>query len=213
MSRPLTGRQRDVLDFLVERIVEKGYPPTIREVGEHFGLRSTRGVVDHLKALERKGYIERRAGTSRAIEILRNSDGTPFRGFEAGNDGVTVPLVGRIAAGEPILAVENIEGQVAVDRELFASENAFLLRVEGDSMVDAHILDGDFILVRPQRTAEQGEIVVALVEDEATVKRIFFEKDFIRLVPENPAMEPLLVRKDEGAIEIVGKVVGVFRRV
>jgi repressor LexA len=130
-----------------------------------------------------------------------------------GREVVPVPIIGRVRAGEPILAVENVEGYISLDRSLLSSENVFLLRVEGDSMIEAHIQDGDFALVKPQPGAENGEIVVALVEDEATIKRIFKKRDLVRLEPANPSMEPIVIKKGEKKVKIVGKVVGIFRKI
>jgi repressor LexA len=206
-EKALTSTQEKVLVFLKAFQRKKGYPPTLREIAGHFGLKGPRAPQKTLGILERKGYLRRLPGGSRAIELL---DG-PSRAD--GRPGVfSLPLVGRVRAGEPVLALENVEGYIAFDRDLVSSDDAFLLRVEGDSMIDAHIQDGDFALVKPQSHAENGEIVVALIEDEATVKRIFKEKDLVRLEPANPKMDPILVRKGEKRVAIVGKVIGIFRK-
>ncbi len=201
---PLTKRQRQVLDFITRSLEERGYPPTMREIGQHMGIRSTNGVNDHLKALERKGYIEREDLKSRTLRPV-----TPASRARA------VPLVGRVAAGQPILAVENLEDTLKVDRSLVGdAQDVFALRVSGDSMIQDGILDGDIVFVRQQPTARRGEIVVALVEDEATVKRYFPERGGVRLQPANDALEPIWVGADDGvAFRVIGVVVGVYRRV
>jgi len=198
----LTERQHQVLKFIVEMIEERGLPPTIREIGERFGISSTLGVWRHLRALERKGYIKRREGQARGIELITERVRKLFFGRRH------IPLVGRVAAGKPILAVENIEGFLSLE-ELFPEEGDFALRIQGDSMKDAGILPGDIVVVRQQPTADIGEIVVALVnEEEATVKRLAQVKGELYLEPANPRYRPIPA---EGA-EIVGKVVGVIRR-
>jgi repressor LexA len=202
----LTPTQEKVFEFLKNFLQEKGFPPTLREIASHFGLGGPKGPQKTLSILERKGYIRKVPGISRAIEILN------YPQFSLTHI-LPVPIVGRVKAGEPILAVENIEGYVNFDRSLVSSRDVFLLRVMGDSMIDAHIQDGDFALVKPQPNAENGEIVVALIEDEATIKRIFQKRDLIRLEPANPKMEPLVVKRGEKKVTIVGKVVGIFRKI
>lgn len=205
VRRPLTARQREVLNFVRGFAAHQGYPPTVREIGEHFGF-VPRSVFDHLKALERKGYLRRRSSKSRSLEILDGS-GSPVR-----PRGVEVPIVGRVAAGEPLLAVQNLEGSLWLSPEWVNGGETFLLRVQGESMVDAHILPGDFALVRRQPTAEHGEIVVALLNDEATVKRLLLKGDQVVLKPENPGMKPITLRRGDPRLQIVGKVIGVLRR-
>ena len=205
MESELTKRQQEVLDFLKDYLVEKGFPPTLREIAFHFGLRGPKSPQKTLSILERKGFIRKVPGGSRAIEIIS------FPQFSLTHI-LSVPIVGKVKAGEPILAVENIEGYLNLDRSLASSGDVFLLRVEGDSMIDAHIQDGDFALVKPQPNAENGEIVVALIEDEATIKRIFQKRDLIRLEPANPKMDPIVVKRGEKRITIVGKVIGIFRK-
>jgi len=205
MGNELTARQKEVFEFLKDFLQERGFPPTLREIASHFGLRGPKAPQKTLSILERKGYIRKVPGGSRAIEILS------YPRFSLTHI-LSVPIVGRVRAGEPILAVENIEGYLNLDRSLVSSGNVFLLRVQGDSMIDAHIQDGDFALVKPQPNAENGEIVVALIEDEATIKRIFKKRDLIRLEPANPKIEPIIVKKGEKKIIIVGKVVGIFRK-
>lgn len=202
MGSDLSVRQTELLEFLKDFITRKGFPPTLREIASHFKLKGPRGPQKVLNILERKGYIRKIPGESRAIEIL---------GFSSSNI-VSVPILGRVRAGEPILAIENIEGYINLDRSLASGEDVFLLRVQGDSMIGAHIQDGDFALVKPQSSAENGEIVVALIEDEATMKRISLKRDLICLEPANPNMEPIVVKKGEQKVSIVGKVVGIFRK-
>ena len=205
MRKELTETQQNVLDFLKESLSEKGYPPTLREIASHFKLKGPKAPQKTLDILERKGYIRKTPGASRGIEVLHSPS------FHAAQI-LSLPIVGNVRAGEPILAVENVEGYIRLDRSLLSSENVFLLRVEGDSMVEAHIQDGDFALVKPQQGADNGEIVVALVEDEATIKRIFKKRDLIRLEPANPSMEPIVIKKGEKRVKIVGKVIGIFRK-
>ena len=202
----LTPTQEKVFEFLKDFLRRKGFPPTLREIAFHFGLRGPKGPQKTLSILERKGYIRKVPGVSRAIEILN------YPQYSLTHN-LSVPIVGRVKAGEPILAVENIEGYINLDRSLVSSGDVFLLRVEGDSMIDAHIQDGDFALVKPQPNAENGEIVVALIEDEATIKRIFKKRDLIRLEPANPKIEPIVVKRGEKKVTIVGKVVGIFRKI
>jgi len=204
MEDVLTLRQKKVLNFLKSYMQQKGFPPTLREIASNFGLKGPRGPQKTLSILERKGFIRRVPGGSRAIEVR---DILPTLGRT-----VSVPILGRVRAGEPILAVENIEGFLNLDRNLASSEDVFLLRVQGDSMIEAHIEDGDFALVKSQSDAENGEIVVALIEDEATIKRIFKKRDLIRLEPANPTMEPIVVKKGDKKVAIVGKVIGIFRK-
>ncbi|HUJ18535.1 MAG TPA: transcriptional repressor LexA [Nitrospirota bacterium] len=202
MPQKITKRQQDILDFIRTTIAGRGMPPTIREIGAKFGIRSTNGVDGHLSALEARGLIRRDRGKSRGI-LLRPADRTT----------VSIPLLGRVAAGQPVLSPENREGEVVVDLSLYAlrsANNIFALRVKGESMVNAHILDNDLLIVRAQNAARDGEIVVALWDGEATVKRFFAEKNRVRLQPENIAMSPLFV--DRGELLILGKAIGVIRR-
>jgi repressor LexA len=207
--KKLTFTQKKVLDFLTNHTKEKGFPPSLREIGSHFGLKGPKAPQKTLHILERKGFIRRASGVSRGIEILD----FPLFSYMKAEHILSVPIVGTVRAGEPILAIENIEGTINLDRSLASSENVFLLRVRGNSMIEAHIQDGDFALVRPQPNAENGEIIVALIENEATIKRIFKKRDFIRLEPANPSMEPIVVKKGERKVTIVGKVIGIFRKI
>ncbi len=213
MLLPLTARQREVLEFIRQFVAHVGYPPTVREIGAHFGF-VPRSVFDHLKALERKGYLRRIASKSRSLQILEAPNATnavppartpgPFR---------ELPILGRVAAGEPLLAEENVEGTFTISRDWVNGDEAFLLKVQGESMINAHILPGDYALVRRQTTAQSGDIVVALVNDEATVKRIHFKPDEVILQPENPAMPPIHVKQGEKSFQILGKVIGILRRI
>ena len=204
LEEDLTTRQKKVLNFLKDYIRKQGFPPTLREIASHFGLKGPKAPQKSLSILERKGYIRKLPGGSRAIEVLG--------ALQALSQTISLPIVGRVRAGEPILALENIEGYINFDRSMVSSEDVFLLRVQGESMIEAHIQDGDFALVKPQKDAENGEIVVVLIEDEATIKRIFKKRDLLRLEPENPQMEPIVVRKGEKKVAIVGKVIGIFRK-
>ena len=205
LEEDLTTRQKKVLNFLKDYIRKQGFPPTLREIASHFGLKGPKAPQKSLSILERKGYIRKLPGGSRAIEVLGS--------LQALSQTISLPIVGRVQAGEPILALENIEGYINFDRSMVSSEDVFLLRVQGESMIEAHIQDGDFALVKPQKDAENGEIVVVLIEDEATIKRIFKKRDLLRLEPANPQMEPIVVRKGEKKVAIVGKVIGIFRKI
>jgi len=209
MSKALTAKQRAVLEFIRAETARRGFPPTIREIGAHFGLSSTGSVRDHLRALERKGYISRRSNLSRGI-VLRAGAEASRRPASARPQGI--PLLGEIAAGNPQLALENPEDILGLSPELFGGGELFALRVEGESMREAGILDGDIVVVRRQATADNGEIVVALIEDEATVKRFFRHRGWVELRPENPAMEPIRLDPGQAEVMVLGKVVGVVRR-
>ena len=223
MTEPLTDRQEKILAFIKKSIQEQGYPPTIREIGEHFGIRSTNGVNDHLKALERKGYLLRGELKSRALSVI-DGGRSPARllrmsrrELSAVGEGevVQVPVVGKVAAGEPILAQENITDHVRIDSVLLgdSGRKVFALRVSGDSMIGDGILDGDYIFVRKQLQAGPGEIVVAMIEDEATVKRFYPEGDRVRFQPSNPRLKPIYVSRDDfRETQIIGVVVGVYRK-
>ena len=202
-NRNLSDKQREILDYLKECILERGYPPAVREICEAVGLKSTSSVHAHLATLEKNGYIRRDPTKPRAIEIVDDS----FYNFRT--EVVNVPLVGRVAAGEPILAVQNIESYFPVPASFLPSGGeVFMLQVQGDSMINVGIHNGDCLLVQSRNTAENGEIVVALVDDSATVKTFYREKDRIRLQPENDLMEPIYV--DD--VTILGKAVGLYRK-
>jgi repressor LexA len=216
----LTKRQAQTLDFIKQSIEERGYPPTLREIGESMGIRSTNGVNDHLRALERKGYLSREDMKSRALRLVsREVEAPPSTGNIASNGNaddslLDVQILGRVAAGLPLLAEENVVDTVRIDRMLVrGGREVFGLRVQGDSMVNAGILNGDYIFVRKQASAETGEIVVALIGDEATVKYYHPEKDYVRFQPANDHMAPILVRAtDFRPTMLLGVVVGVYRR-
>ena len=203
--KTLTSRQAEILLFIGKHCERNGFPPSVRDIGARFGLNPAT-VHDHIRALERKGRLHRQPKLSRSLVVI-NPDG-PTEEHLTPNE---VPIVGRVAAGAPILAQENIEDVVRLP-DGWAPEGAFLLRVEGDSMQDAHILDGDYVLVRPDKTASNGEIVVAMIEDEATVKRFYRRKNRVELRSENPVYAPIEVRESEATeFAIIGKVIGVFR--
>lgn len=228
MNEPLTERQEKILSFIKKSIVDQGYPPTIREIGEHFGIRSTNGVNDHLKALERKGYLMRGELKSRALSVIDGgkSGAAASARFAkmgrrevspaGGGDVIEIPVVGKVAAGAPILAQENITDHVRIDSMLVgdSGKRVFALRVTGDSMIGDGIFDGDYIFVRKQLQAGAGEIVVAMIEDEATVKRFYPEGERIRFQPSNPRLKPIYVNRDDfRETQIIGVVVGVYRKV
>lgn len=205
MNTPLTKKQSDFLSFLKKYLQERGYPPTVRESMEGLGLSSTSIVKKYFDILERKGYIRRQFYSPRAIEIV---DGATARSQETRS----VPIVGRVRAGVPHPVVEDIEGYLSVDKTLCRSSNIFFLRVVGDSMIDAHIQDGDLVLVKPQPVANNGEIVVALIDDEATVKRFYKNGDTIQLKPEHPTMQPIIIKEGQADVSVVGKVAAVIRQ-
>jgi repressor LexA len=198
----LTKRQREIFDYVRTYGEEHGYPPTVRDIGKAIGLTSSSTVHAHLANLEKLGVLRRDPTKPRAIEVLVDK-------AKAAVGPAGLPLVGQVAAGQPVLAEENIEEYVPVPGIAGGDEGQFVLRVKGDSMVGAGIFEGDYVVVRPQDTASDGEIVVALVEDEATVKRFFREQDHVRLQPENDSLEPIRSRD----VQLLGRVVGVFRRV
>lgn len=223
--KKLTKRQRMVLRYIIDHIQDHGFPPTIREIGDHMGIKSTNGVNDHLKALERKDYLERKDAKSRALKPLRNEDGdlieeTTFSSVGASNEDMEdvyqIPVVGRIAAGLPITAIENTENILRIGQGMLGradSSDIFALTVSGDSMIEDGIFDGDYIFVKRQQDARDGEIVAAMVDGEATVKRLFRDGERVRLQPANSAMEPIYVHAHEAReTMILGKVVGVYRQ-
>ncbi len=215
----LTQRQQMVLDFIRQSIHDRGYPPTLREIGARMGIRSTNGVNDHLRALERKGYLTREDMKSRALRptnlaVQALGDLGPVELAANDVDLIEVPVLGRVAAGLPLLAEEHVIDTVRIDRTLVkGGREVFGLKVHGDSMIDAGILSGDYIFVKKQLTANRGDIVVALIGDEATVKSYYPEKDHVRFQPANKTMAPILVRAmDFKPTMLLGVVVGVFRR-
>jgi len=198
MKSSLTERQRKILQFLKRYVSRRGYPPTLREIAQNFRIKWTQGIEKHLRALQKKGYIKRSSG-ARSIEIM---------GFSQGR---SIPVVGTIAGGKPILAEENIEKTFALSKDLLSGKDNYFLKVEGDSMSKAGILDGDYVLVRPQSMAEKGEIVAASIGDEATVKYFFPEKNRVVLKPANSDFEPLVLNEGSDDFKILGKVTLVLR--
>ena len=197
----ITSKQKEILEYIKYEILNKGYPPAVREICEAVHLKSTSSVHAHLESLEKNGYIRRDPTKPRAIEIMDENFNLNRREI------VNVPVIGSVAAGQPILAVENIESYFPIPAEMMPNQEAFVLKVKGESMVDAGIFDGDHVLVQKQPTAENGEIVVALIDNSATVKTFYKEADHIRLQPENDAYDPIIVSD----CMILGKVFGVFR--
>jgi repressor LexA len=202
----LSKRQQDILEFIKDEVRAKGYPPSVREIGEAVGLASSSTVHGHLARLESKGLIRRDPTKPRAIEILElSSSNIPTQNI------INVPIIGKVTAGLPITAIENVEEYFPLPASFApADENVFMLEIMGDSMIEAGILDGDYVVVKQQRSANNGDIVVAMTEeDEATVKRFFKEKDYVRLQPENSTLEPIILQN----VTILGKVVGVYRNI
>ena len=208
MRKKLTARQQDIYDFISTAIRDRGYPPTIREIMEAFDIASTNGVRTTLSALEKKGYIRRHAMLSRGIELTDYVE----RESTLSGDIREIPLIGRVAAGEPILAAENVESTLSVDAGFVPSGDVFALKVEGDSMQKVGIMDGDIVLARQQTSAQQGEIVVAVIDEEATVKRYYQEGGHVKLMPENDAYEPIVVTPSADSFRIAGKIVGLMCR-
>ena len=198
----LGGKQKKVYQFIKTYTDEHGYPPSVREICVAVGLKSTSTVHGHINRLKSKGLLKRDPSKPRAIEILDEDN-------EARQKAMTVPIIGKVTAGQPILAYENVEEYIPLPASFVRDEHSFVLRVSGESMINAGIFDGDFVVVRQQNYADDGEIVVALIEEEATVKRFFLEGKKVRLQPENPTMDPIIV--DD--VRILGKVTGLFRRV
>ena len=210
----LNDREKDIINFIEKQIEERGYPPSVREIGKSVGLSSTATVHGYLNKLEEKGYVRKENQKGRALKLLK---GLKSKKVEFKPEGkyaysekelVEVPVVGKITAGEPILAVENLTDVFPIPLDFVGNSESFMLVVRGESMIEAGILDGDYILVKKQNVARNGEIVVALIGDEATVKTFYKEKDHIRLQPENSTMDPIIVPN----CEILGKVSGVFRK-
>ena len=199
MSKNLTKRQASILSFIKNFAIEHGYPPTIPEIQEEFGIKSPNGVNNHIKALIRKGYIKRESSRARALDIVGGRLG--------------LPIIGRVAAGAPLLAQENLEGYFNLHDLYGSSDEIFMLRVNGESMIKAGIFDGDYVIVRMQQSVEPGEIGVAFLGEEATVKRIYPDGNIIRLVPENDSIKPITVMSNDPSFFIGGKVIGVVRKV
>ncbi len=209
----LTSRQREIFNFIRAFIRERGYPPSVREIGEHFHIYP-RAVFDHLKALEKKGYLRRRGSKSRGLEILIFQGAGPSREHLRREGRVLIreiPVLGRVAAGKPTLAVEHVEGTIPLPTEWVKGKEVFLLRVKGDSM-SPYILPNDYVVVRSQPSAENGDVVVTLVGEEATVKRFFKKGRKIELKPENERWETIQIEEGSGEVQILGKVIGLFRK-
>lgn len=204
--KDLTNRQRDILSIIEEHIERNGYPPTVREIGEACRLKSPRSVSQHLDTLERKGFIRRKKDKSRAIEVVKT-----LRAHIRENSIVPLPLIGTIPAGVPMQAVEDWETIYGIDETLFGDSDAFLLRARGESMTGAHIIDGDLLVIQPSSAAEDGEIVAALIGDDATVKRVVRTGGEIYLAPEHEGMDSIRLDPEDDTIRIVGKVIGLIR--
>jgi len=195
----LTNRQQQVYDYIKDYIDNHGSPPTLREISAHIGTAGTVTAMSHLEALEKKGYILRREGSSRGISLMQ------------GNAAISLPIVGRIRAGQLHHAVEDIIGHISIDKSLVKRDGCFFLKVEGDSMINKGIIDGDIAMIRPQATANNGDIVAVMVNNDATLKQFYRMRDHILLQPANPNMEPIIVRPEDGEVQIVGKMVGLYR--
>ena len=209
----LNKREKSILKFIEKSVIEHGYAPSVREIGKAVGLSSTATVHGYLSRLQEEGYIKKENNKGRTLKLLKNSSGSSIeekakKDFYTERELVDVPLVGKITAGAPILAVENITDTFPIPIDFVGNSDSFMLTVRGESMIEAGILDGDYILVRKQNSATNGQIVVALIEDEATVKTFYKEKGHIRLQPENSTMDPIIVPD----CKILGKVIGVFRK-
>ena len=199
----ITPKQKEILEYIKDQILTRGFPPAVREICEAVNLKSTSSVHSHLETLEKNGYIRRDPTKPRAIEILDDNFNLTRR------EMVNIPIIGRVAAGEPLLAEQNIEDYFPIPVEYMPNKQTFMLQVQGESMINAGILSGDYVIVEQTPSAENGEQVVALIEDGATVKTFYREEGIIRLQPENDTMDPIIVPKDE--LQILGKVIGLFR--
>ena len=200
----ISKKQSEILEYIKNEILNRGFPPSVREICEAVNLKSTSSVHSHLETLEKNGYIRRDPTKPRAIEIVDDNFNLVRR------ETVNVPIIGKVAAGQPLLAVENVEGYFPIPAEYMPNSKTFMLVVQGDSMISAGIFNGDYVIVEQQTTAENGQKVVALIDDSATVKTFYKENGFIRLQPENDSMDPILVSPDQ-SFQILGRVIGVFR--
>lgn len=200
----ISQKQSEILEYMKNEILNRGFPPSVREICEAVHLKSTSSVHSHLETLEKNGYIRRDPTKPRAIEIVDDNFNLVRR------ETVNVPIIGKVSAGQPLLAVENIDGYFPIPSEYMPNNKTFMLIVQGDSMINAGIFNGDYVIVEQQHTAENGQKIVALVEDSATVKTFYKEDGHIRLQPENDTMEPIIVEQDQ-FFQILGKVIGVFR--
>ena len=216
LKEGLNKREKSILKYISKQIEKNGYPPSVREIGKAVGLSSTATVHGYLSRLEEKGYVKKENQKGRTLRLLKDENGENVtkkrkeeaKNFYTGRELVDVPVIGKITAGAPILAVENVTDTFPIPIDFVGNSESFMLTVRGESMIEAGILDGDYILIRKQNTAENGQIVVALIEDEATVKTFYKENGHIRLQPENSTMDPIIVPN----CEILGKVIGVFRK-
>ncbi len=210
----LNKREKAILNFIEKQMINQGYPPSVREIGVAVGLKSTATVHGYLSKLDEKGYIKKQDRKGRTLRLLKGGaekeakKEEEMKDFYIERELINVPIVGKITAGEPILAVENITDTFPIPVDFVGNSESFMLVVRGESMIEAGILDGDYILIKRQKTASNGQIVVAMIDDEATVKTFYKERDYIRLQPENSSMEPIIVP----TCEILGKVAGVFRK-
>ncbi len=204
----ITARQQEILTFIQQTVEQKGYPPSLREIAGHFGMVGTRGAFKHVAALIRKGHLRKGPG-ARALEVISQSQ--TARAVQSKGAGRAIPILGRVAAGQPILAEENLLGHLTVDPSLIRGREAFLLKVNGESMREAGILDGDLVLVKRQADADSGEIVVAMLEGEATVKRLIKKKGSCILQPENADFDPIVITEKDTSFQILGKVVSLIR--
>lgn len=212
MQNKINEKQQKILDFLNEQIEQNGYPPSVREICSAVGFKSTSTVHGYLEKLKKEGLIRKDPSKPRALKVIDNKKSIELKEPKSmyhGKELVEVPIVGKVTAGQPILAVENVEDTFPLPLDFVQNSSAFMLRVRGDSMIEAGIFDNDFILVKQQSTATNGDIVVALIEDEATVKTFYKEKGYVRLQPENKYLDPIIVREN---LSILGKVIGVFRK-
>lgn len=200
----ISKKQQEILEYIKSQILQRGFPPAVREICEAVNLKSTSSVHSHLETLEKNGYIRRDPTKPRAIEIVDDNFNLVRR------ETVNVPIIGKVAAGQPLLAVENVEGYFPIPSEYMPNNKTFMLVVQGDSMINAGIFNGDYVVVEQQPTAENGQKVVALIDDSATVKTFYKENGHIRLQPENDSMDPIIIEPDQ-AFQILGKVIGVFR--
>lgn len=212
VEKELNKREKSILKFIEKQILTNGYPPSVREIGKAVGLKSTATVHGYIAKLQEKGFIKKEEQKGRTLKLLKGGLTDEIskqpKGMYSGKEMIEVPVIGKITAGEPILAVENVTDTFPIPVDFVGNSESFMLTVRGESMIEAGILDGDYILVKKQNTAQNGEIVVALIGDEATVKTFYKEKDHIRLQPENCTLEPIIVP----TCDILGKVAGVFRK-
>jgi len=200
MRKKLTPKQQKILSFITDYIKDTGYPPTVRDIAGAFDM-SSKGAYDHMTAIEKKGYIRRDPSKPRAIELMDYTPGIRSESL------IEIPVLGRVAAGEPLLATQNIERTIVLPKDMVKTDEPFALKIKGDSMIGAGIFENDYVIVRQQRSADQGDIVVALIDDDATIKRFFKQDEYIKLQPENPSMQPIITRN----VTILGKVIGLFR--